>query len=95
MSRIVHTNFYPNPLKLIYNLNFLGQKKPFFFGTLKSIQKIKNCKKGLSSSYLATIYYMYAKLHIRLTISFHSARYYGYNAHVPRPVFQAESDFRG
>ena len=72
MLRNVHTNFHPNPLKLIYNLVFWGQKTSFFFGTLKSILKIKNSKKGLSSSYLATIYYMHAKLQICTIISFGS-----------------------
>ena len=36
--------------------------------------KIKNSKKGLSSSYLATIYYINAKLEIRTTISFRWGR---------------------
>ena len=45
MSRIVHTNFYPNPLKLIYNLDFLGKKMPVFL--VKSVLKIKIAKKGL------------------------------------------------
>ena len=31
MLRNVHTNFHPNPLKLIYNLVFWGQKTSFFF----------------------------------------------------------------
>ena len=51
---------------------FIVRKISFFFSTLKSILKIKNSKKGLSSSYLATIYYINAKLEIRTTISFRS-----------------------
>ena len=71
MLRIVHANFCTNPLKLIFNLDFYSIKNSFF-STLKSILKIKNCKKGLSSSYLATIYYIKPKLEIRTTISFRS-----------------------
>ena len=71
MLRIVHANFCTNPLKLIYNIDFYSIKISFF-STLKSILKIKNCKKGLSSSYLTTIYYIHAKGQLPTMISFRS-----------------------
>ena len=55
-----------------FTISIFIVKKSAFFSTLKSILKIKNCKKGLSSSYLTTIYYIHAKGQLPTMISFRS-----------------------
>ena len=72
--RIVHTNFYPNPKKLIFNLDFYSKKIQLFFSTLKIILKIKNSKKGLCSHDPASIYYKHAKGQVPTMIGFQSGR---------------------
>ena len=57
---------------------FRVKKNRFFFGTQKSILKIKNSKKGLSSRGFASIYYMYAKGQVPTMIGFQSGRGGGY-----------------
>ena len=64
--------FLSKSIKVDLQSQFLGSKNVIFFGTLKSILKMKNSKKGLSSSFLATIYYMHAKFQVRTIIIFRS-----------------------
>ena len=53
---------------------FRVKKNRFFFGTQKSILKIKNSKKGLSGHCFASVYYMHAKGQVPTMISFQSGR---------------------